>query len=87
MSTDLPNLPTDAQLLYDYLGARLSTSTAAPSGVEVLADLAAYQSQLDRLRAMVREGEASLDAGEGRELDVEALLERVRRRINPTDES
>lgn len=80
MSTDQSNLPTDAQLLYDYLGQTLKGDETRP-GQEVIADLAAYQEQLERLRSMIREGEASLDAGEGRELDVAALLERVRNRI------
>jgi hypothetical protein len=81
MSTSLPHLPTDAKLLYEYLGQRLDAGGEGLTGPEVLADLAAYQRQLERLREMIRAGEASLDAGEGRELDVEALLMRVRDRL------
>jgi hypothetical protein len=81
MSTDMPNMPTDAQLLYEYLGRKLDGGVETVPGQEVLADLAAYQQQLEKLRAMIREGEASLDAGEGRELDLNALLQRVRNRI------
>ncbi len=36
-----------------------------------------YLAQLARLREMARAGEASLDAGEGRELVLDALLSRV----------
>jgi hypothetical protein len=81
MSADSPQLPSDAQLLYEYLGRRIDRGADGDAGQDVVADLAAYQEQLDRLRTMVREAEASLDAGEGRELDVEALLKRVHARI------
>lgn len=84
MSTDvphIPHLPSDAQLLYEYLGRQLDRGAVAPRGDQVLVELTEYQRQLDKLRAMVRAGEASLDAGEGRELDVDLLLRRVRDRI------
>jgi hypothetical protein len=81
MSTNAPNLPTDAQLLYEYLGQQLDGKDPPPHGRAVVADLAAYQEQLDRLRTMVQAGEASLDAGRGRPLDLDALLLRVRERI------
>ena len=81
MPASIPNLPSDAQLLYEYLGRRLQSGEASLPGPEVLADLAAYQDQLLRLRTMIREGELSLDAGDGRELDIDALLGRVRQRL------
>jgi hypothetical protein len=39
-----------------------------------------YLEQLSRLRALVREGEESLDIYGGHELDLDQLLARVRRR-------
>ena len=80
MSTDSSHLPTDAQLLYEYLGRKLDAGDQDASGQAVVADLAEYQKQLDRLRAMVQAGEASLDAGHGRPLDVDELMRRVRER-------
>jgi hypothetical protein len=81
MSTDLPSLPSDAQLLYEYLGRQIDAGSEEESGQAVVADLAAYQQQLDRLRELIRAGEQSLDAGRARELDLDALLARVQQRI------
>lgn len=80
MSTDFPQLPTDAQLLHDYLGRRIEDDAVELSAAEVVAELGDYGAQLQRLRKMVSEAEASLAAGQAKPLDVEALLERVRRR-------
>jgi hypothetical protein len=79
MSTDLPNLPSDAQLLYEYLGQQVSSGEQRPAR-EVLDDLQAYSAQLERLRQMVREADESLAQGRAKELDLPALLERIRRR-------
>lgn len=81
MSTDSPNLPTDAQLLYEYLGRKIASGGETAPADELLADLGAYREQLDRLRAMIGQAEQSLDAGLGRDLDLESLLVRVRRRL------
>lgn len=81
MSTNLPSLPSDAQLLYEYLGRQIGAGSEGESGQAVVADLAAYQQQLDRLRELIRAGEQSLDAGRARELDLDALLARVQQRI------
>ena len=79
MWTELPNLPSDAQLLYEYLGHQVSSGEQRPAR-EVLDDLQAYSAQLERLRQMVREAEDSLVEGQAKELDLPALFERVRRR-------
>lgn len=84
MSTDFPQLPTDAQLLYEYLGNRLEQGRVDLPAADVVAELGNYSDQLNRLRAMVGEAEASLANGKAKPLDVEALLERVRRRIDAT---
>jgi hypothetical protein len=81
MPTDLPQLPSDAQLLYEYLGKRIESGDEHRPAIEVIAELNAYRQQLERLRSMVAEAEESLAQGRVRELDVEALLDRVRRRI------
>lgn len=81
MSTDSPNLPTDAQLLYEYLGRRIASGGEQAPADELLADLSAYREQLDRLRSMISQAEQSLDAGLGRDLDLESLLLRVQKRI------
>jgi hypothetical protein len=78
MSTDLPPLPSDAQLLYEYLGQRVDEHRSAR---EVLDALQAYSAQLGRLREMIREAEESLSQGLAKELDVSSLLDRVRQRV------
>lgn len=40
--------------------------------------IVSYESQLTKLREMVREAAESLERNEARELDLEALLQRVR---------
>lgn len=74
-------MPTDAQLLHDYLGRQLQEENVTGTAADVLADLESYSRQLERLRSLVREAEASWNQGHGRVLDVEALLERVQRRF------
>ncbi len=85
MSTDLPNLPSDAQLLYEYLGKRIHDMGENRPAVEVIADLDAYSRQLEQLRDMVGKAEGSLAQGRARELDLESLLDRVRMRITAED--
>ncbi len=43
-------------------------------------ELTAYLERLERLRADIDEGIRSLDAGEGREIEIEELLQRARAR-------
>lgn len=81
MSTNSPNLPTDAQLLYEYLGRKIASGGEQAPADELLADLGAYREQLNRLRGMISQAEQSLDAGLGRDLDLESLLSRVRKRL------
>jgi hypothetical protein len=83
MSTELPNLPSDAQLLYEYLGQQVSSGEQRPAR-EVLDDLQAYSAQLERLRQRVRDAEASLAQGQAKELDLTALFERALRACNKT---
>jgi hypothetical protein len=85
MATDLPPLPSDARLLYEYLGSKIENGDEDRPAVEVLADLNAYSRQLVQLRAMVAKAEESLDQGLAKELDLDALLERVRQRMLAQD--
>jgi hypothetical protein len=43
-------------------------------------ELKTYLEKLERIRADIDEGIRSLDAGEGRELDIETIIERARAR-------
>ena len=81
MAFDLPHAPNDAQLLYEYLGHRLEEGVGAATAAEVLAELHAYSSQLANLRAKIQEAEESLARGEAAPLDVDALLAKVRGRL------
>ena len=80
MATDIPHVPNDVELLHTYLGQRLEL------GVDLSLDAALsgfqdYYRQLRDLRGKVRQAEDSLARGEGRLLDVEAVIGRVRERL------
>ena len=87
MSTNIPSSPSDAQLLYQYLGQRIEQGPADLPAAEVVADLSAYGDQLRRLRELVDDAELSLANDLAKPLDVEALLERVRQRAANRDEA
>ena len=81
MATDIPNVPSDVELLHDYLGKQLARDEQELSLDEALSGFQEYYRQLRDLRGKVRQAEDSLARGEGRPLDVEAVLSRVRRRL------
>ena len=81
MSTDSAHSPTDAQLLHVYLGQQLDRTGDSLSLDEALTGFQEYYGQLRNLREKVRQAESSLGQGLGGELDVEALVDRVRRRL------
>ncbi len=81
MAIDSVNFPNDAKLLYDYLGAQVQSGDDRPAP-EVIADLQRYSAQLEQLRRMVADAENSLADGRARELDVDALLQRVKQRMS-----
>ena len=81
MAADSSYLPTDAQLLYDYLGRMIERGAAQQPAAELIAELSDYSNQLEKLRHMVSEAEESLARGEGRPIDLDALMQRVRRRL------
>jgi len=82
MATELASEMTEAELLHSYLGRRLSKGARKESIESLLADYAQYRRELEEIRAKVREGLESLDRGEGRPLDLEALFARVDKRLD-----
>ena len=82
MSTDFTPLPTDAQLLYEYLGHRIEQGPVNLPAAEVVAELSVYSAQLQRLRELVSEAESSLANSQAKPLDVQALFDRVRKRAS-----
>ncbi len=81
MATDMPPSPSDAQLLHDYLGRQLHEAGDRLSLDEALAGFQEYYRQLSDLRGKVGQAEESLARGEGRPLDVDAVISRVRNRL------
>lgn len=81
MATELPYTPTDVQLLHGYLGKRLESAGGCVSLDDALTGFQAYYCQLRNLRNKVRQAESSLDQGQGKPLDVDAVVERVRMRL------
>jgi hypothetical protein len=80
MSIDIPP-PSDVELLHSYLGKQLEGSNELPSLDDALAGFQTYYRQLHELRVKVHQAEASLNQGKGAPLDVDAVIERVRKRL------
>ena len=72
---------TEAELLHFYLGMRLEKGGRTEPVEKLLADFAEYRRELEQFRATLREAEAQCDRGEARPLDLDALFERVDRRL------
>ena len=81
MSADTPHSPSDVELLYSYLGQRLHGDTQKLSLDAALTGFQNYYRQLRTLRGKIQEAEESLARGEGRPLDVDAVIDRVRNRL------
>ena len=75
MSTTPPNY-SDAELLYRYLGERMTTGRDTPLA-ELLSEFIQYRRELRELRTKLRHAEDSSARGESQELDVESLIEEV----------
>jgi hypothetical protein len=82
MSTDQSTALTEAELLYNYLGLRLSNGGRSASVEQLLSDFAEYRRELEEFRATLREAEAQSARGESRPLDLEALFARVDKRLD-----
>jgi hypothetical protein len=72
---------TEAELLYNYLGMRLSNGGRKEPIAQLLAEFAEYRRELEELRATLREAEAQSARGESGPLDLEALIERGNKRL------
>lgn len=81
MSTELPDNYTEAELLYHYLGERMSGSGRDTPLPELLSGFVQYRRELCDLRQRLRQAEASSARGESEELDVEALIADVTRQL------
>jgi hypothetical protein len=81
MSTDSANYPSDVQLLHTYLGERLQSEGSQITLDAALSGFQDYYRQLRTLRCKVREAIDSLDRNGGQTLDVDAVLQRVRKRL------
>jgi hypothetical protein len=81
MATDMPHVPTEVELLHNYLGQRLQDDGGDLSLDAALSGFQEYYRQLRDLRNKVRQADDSLARGQGRPLDVEAIIGRVRKRL------
>jgi hypothetical protein len=81
MATDMPHVPSEVELLHIYLGQRLQNDAGDLSLDAALSGFQDYYRQLRDLRSKVRQALESLDRGEGRPLDVESVIGRVRKRL------
>ena len=81
MATDQSTALTEAELLYQYLGRRISNGARKESIEQLLADFVEYRRELEEFRATLREAEAQSARGESGPLDLEALFARVDKRL------
>ncbi len=85
MSNVPSHLPSDAQLLYEYLGRQIVANPAGAPAKAVLADLEEFSLQLEQLRTMVVEAQSSAARGEVSEIQIADILERLRNRIGNSE--
>jgi len=81
MATDIPQVPTDVQLLYDYLGQRLRDEGDDVSLAQTLADFQEYRRQLKDLRTKIGAAEQSIARGEAKPLDADEVKALARKRL------
>lgn len=82
MATETPTTElSEAELLHQYLGRRLSNGGRQEPVARLLADFAEYRRELETLRASLREAEVSSARGESRPLDLDDVIRRGRERM------
>jgi hypothetical protein len=81
MATAESSSLTEAELLHNYLGMRLSNGGRKEPIAQLLAEFAEYCRELEELRATLREAEAQSARGESGPLDLEALFKRVDKKL------
>ncbi len=72
---------TEAELLHQYLGRRLSKGKLNLPLDQLMAEYAEYRRELDAFRATLREAEESSARGESKPLDVDDIIRRGRERL------
>jgi hypothetical protein len=82
MSTDQSTSLTQAELLHNYLGFRLSNGGRDATIEQLMTEFAEYRRELDEFRETLREAEAQSARGESKPLDLEALFARVDKRLD-----
>jgi hypothetical protein len=81
MFAELPADYTEAELLYHYLGERMSKAGRETPLPELLSGFVRYRRELHHLRTKLRQAEDSSKRGESKELDVESLIAEVTREL------
>jgi hypothetical protein len=81
MATASSKTQTDAELVYQHFGKLLANGGKNTPVDRLLADLAEYYRQLEKVRAMIREAEESSARGESKPLDVDDVIRRGRERM------
>jgi hypothetical protein len=81
MATASSKTLTDAELLYQYFGKLLANGGRNEPVDRLLAELAEYYRELERVRALIREAEKSSARGDSGPLDVEDVIRRGRERM------
>lgn len=81
MATDQSSTLTEAELLYNYLGKRITNGGRETPIAELLEEFAEYRSQLDELRASIREAIAKSDREGSRPLDLDDIIRRGNERL------
>ena len=79
MATGVP--PDDMQAFYQFLGRRLEGSGDDLTPEQSVREFRNYQEELQRLREHLATAEQQSARGESSELDIDAVLQRVRQRL------
>lgn len=73
--------PTEAQYFYDFLGGYLGNGGGGSTVEQCVSAFRAYWKDVERLRERLAPSIAEAERGDVHPLDVEALIDRVERRI------
>ncbi len=87
MATDHSHNLAEAELFYQYLGARIADDGREAPVVDLVADFQDYCRELDNARGKIRAAELSSSQGESKPLDLDRLLQRVEQRWTNTRSS
>ena len=79
MATNVPQ--DEMQLFYDFLGQRLRNGGDSLTPEQSVGEFRAYQEELARFRQTIATAREQGASGQSKQLDVDALIERVSQRI------